>query len=183
MVRRQAYRENWWRFSEPIREMRSALAGLERYIAGPAQGRRIPFVWVDAWTCPSNLTTVFAFDDDYSMGVLSSSVHRDWALAQASTLEDRTRYTASSTFDTFAWPEPRSRDRDGIARLAKDLADRRSVLCQEHNVGLTTLYNLLDDGAYRGLRELHEELDRGPRPPPASSPRNEKTPPMRGFFE
>jgi hypothetical protein len=159
-VRRRTYREYWWRFSEPLREMRAALDGLPRYIAGPAQGKRIPFVWVDAWTCPSNLTTVFALDDDYSIGVLSSSPHSAWTLAQASTLEDRTRYTTSSTFDTFPWPDPDDPARREIARLARELVERRSLLSQEHGLGLTRLYNLLEDGAYRALGELHQELDR-----------------------
>jgi hypothetical protein len=158
-TRRQSYRENWWRFSEPIREMREALAGLERYIAGPAQGKRIQFVWVDAWTCPSNLTTVFAFDDYYSMGILSSGAHRAWALAQASTLEDRTRYTTTSTFDTFPWPDHGA----GAARIAEQaeaLIELRDRLCAEHGVGLTDLYNLVDDGGFRELASAQQALDR-----------------------
>jgi hypothetical protein len=159
-VRRRAYRENWWRFSEPIREMRQALEGLARYIAGPAQGKRIDFVWVEAWTCPSNLTTVFAFDDDYSMGILSSSIHRAWALAQASTLEDRTRYTTTSTFDTFPWPSPTAAARRAVEEHSAALLARRGEICAEQEIGLTHLYNLVDDGAYRDLRELHARLDR-----------------------
>src|SRR5207249_272189 len=85
-TRRKAYRERWWRFAEPLVEMRNALAGLSRYIAGTAQGKRILFCWVEAWTCPSNLTTIFAFDDDYAMGVLTSQTHTAWAEAQGSTL-------------------------------------------------------------------------------------------------
>ena len=63
-VKRKVYRENWWRFSEPIAGMRAALAPLERYIAANAQGKRVLFCWVEPWVCPSNATTVFAFDSD-----------------------------------------------------------------------------------------------------------------------
>lgn len=159
-VSRRSYRENWWRFSEPIREMREALEGQERYLAAPAQGQYIPFVWADAWVCPSNLTTVFAFDDDYSLGILTSSTHRSWALAQASTLQNRTRYTTSSTFDTFPWPDPDTGVQAEIGELAAQLHSQRATLCREHEIGLTRLYNLIRDGAFRALAEAHTTLDR-----------------------
>ncbi|EPR76679.1 hypothetical protein ADILRU_1004 [Leifsonia rubra CMS 76R] len=35
--------------------------------------------------------------------------------------------------------------------------ERRSALCIEHNIGLTALYNLMDDGAFTTLnREITE---------------------------
>ena len=73
--------------------MQAALGGLTRFIAANAQGKRIHFTWQAASTCPSNLTNVFAFDDDHSMGALLTSMHQEWARAQSSTLEDRFRYT------------------------------------------------------------------------------------------
>ncbi len=157
-TRRESYRRNWWRFSEPIREMRTRLAGLDRYIAAPAQGKRILFVWADAWTCPSNLTTVFALDDDFSMGVLSSSAHRAWLLAQSSTLEDRTRYTTSSVFTTFPWPD-RTAGNTSVETAVSSLVRRRDELCIEHSMGLTQLYNLVDDGAFADVAGLHSHLD------------------------
>jgi hypothetical protein len=36
----------------------------------------------------------------------------------------------------------------------------RQLLCDEHEVGLTILYNHLDDGAFAGLGERHRNLDR-----------------------
>jgi hypothetical protein len=55
-VRRRVYREKWWRLEEPITAMRTALRPLERYIACPAQGKRIYMVWCEPHWCPSNLT-------------------------------------------------------------------------------------------------------------------------------
>ena len=36
---------------------------------------------------------------------------------------------------------------------------RRSTICLERQIGLTQLYNEVDDGAYRDLRDLHVALD------------------------
>jgi hypothetical protein len=158
-TRRRAYRENWWRFSEPIVAMRDALAPLSRYIAANTQGKRILFCWVGPETCPSNLTTVFAFEDDFSIGVLSSTIHHEWARAQSSTLEDRFRYTATSAFETFPWPQPDDRQKDAVAEAGRLMLRRRSEICVEREIGLTRLYNEVEDGAYRDLAALHQRLD------------------------
>ena len=158
--RDRGFREKWWRFGRPRGEMREVLKPLSRYIAGIAQGKRILFAWQRPWTCPSNLTNVFAFEDDYAMGVLSSRIHGEWARAQSSTLEDRIRYTPTSAFETFPWPESTADQRDEIGSVARSMIARRQAVCVERGIGLTTLYNEVDDGAYADLGELHRQLDR-----------------------
>jgi hypothetical protein len=160
-VRRSTYRHYWWRFKEPLKEMRAAIASFERYIASPAQAKRIQFSWVSARVCPSNLVTVFAFNDDYAMGVLSAFAHHAWLTAGWSTLEDRTRYTPSTVFATYPWPpQPTPAHRQAVADVARDVMTVRETLCREHHVGLTTLYNHLEDGAFAGLAKRHRLLDR-----------------------
>ena len=156
---RKVYREKWWLFGEPRTAMRSALAPLERYAAGSAQGKRLVITWQDSSTSPSNLVNVFAFDDDYSMGILLSRAHDAWAWAQSSTLKGDLRYTPTTVFATFPWPNPTSAQREAIASASRTLYERRSALCLEHNLGLTKLYNLMDDGGFQDLKKLHKTLD------------------------
>jgi len=155
------YRQKWWQFTRPRPEMRVALRGLARCVVSVAQGKRLLLAWTDAWTCPSNLTFVFAFDDDYSMGIVSSSAHGAWARSRSSTLEDRLRYTPSSVFETFPWPFPTTTDaqRECVADAIRKVIGRRQELCAAGNFGLTTLYNAVDEGAYTALKALHGELD------------------------
>jgi hypothetical protein len=109
---------------------------------------------------PSNATDVFAFDDDYSMGVLLSRAHDAWAWAQSSTLETRLRYTPSSVFETFPWPDPvTDSQRERVAEASRRLLARRTEICTSEGIGLTTLYNAVDEGAWADLKALHEELD------------------------
>ncbi len=157
--RDEGFRRNWWRFGRPRGAMREAIAPLARYIAGNAQGKRFLFVWADAQVCPSNLTNVFAFDDDYSMGILTSSTHLAWAMSEGSTLRVDLRYTPTSCFETFPWPQPSSAQRESIGGIAARLIGRRQAICVERGIGLTELYNQVDDGAWRDLRDLHRELD------------------------
>ena len=50
-------------------------------------------------------------------------------------------------------------DHDEIADVSRRLYARRSEICLERQIGLTKLYNQMDDGAWRDLRDLHAELD------------------------
>jgi len=151
--RRKVRREKWWVFGEAAVGMRRAIDGLPRYVAMMAQGKRLSAVWAKASTCPSNLTYVAAFDDDFSMGVLLSRAHGAWAWAQASTLETRLRYTPTSVFETFPWAGAFASDeqREAVADACRQLLARRAEICQAEQIGLTALYNAMDDGAWADL--------------------------------
>jgi hypothetical protein len=154
------FRTKWWLFGRARGEMRVAIAPLRRYIAGTATGKRLFVAWFEPRVCPSNLTNVFAFDDDYSMGILMSRAHDAWAWAQSSTLKGDLRYTPTTVFATFPWPDPLTdAAREQVAAASSALYARRSELCIEHNLGLTKLYNLMDDGAFTDLAALHRALD------------------------
>jgi hypothetical protein len=156
---REAYRKFWWRFAEPRPGMRTALRSTRRFISGNAQGKRFLFAWQGQEVCPSNLTNVFAFEDDYAMGILTSVVHQTWAHSESSTLEDRPRYTPTSCFETFPWPEPEDALRANIRALARQLVAERQVVAREEQIGLTELYNAIDEGAWQPLADLHRQLD------------------------
>jgi type I restriction-modification system DNA methylase subunit len=154
------YRTYWWQFARPIKEMRERLIGRSRYVAAPAQGKRIVCTWQEPRTCPSNLTIVFSFDDDYSMGLLLSSAHTAWIHARCSTLRHDLRYTPSTVFMSFPWPDRTAEAEQAVGDAAAALISHRDALCLEQEIGLTTLYNQYDEGAHRGLRDLHVALDR-----------------------
>jgi hypothetical protein len=171
IVRRQAkdsregsrsYSRNprWWQFLWPRPVFRERIAGRSRFLAGTATGKRIFFCWCDSEVVASNSTNVFAVDDDYHLGVLSSTIHTAWAEERSSTLEDRIRYTPTSAFKTFPWP-PAVTDaqRDEIRRRTRAVLDRRSAICVERSIGLTTVYNEIDEGAYEDLAGMHVALD------------------------
>jgi hypothetical protein len=103
---------------------------------------------------------MFALESDYAIGVLSSRAHLEWARSQSSTLEDRIRYTPSSAFETFPWPDADQDVRHVIANAAIAVLQRRSQICAEAEIGLTELYNQVDEGAWADLATLHLALDR-----------------------
>ena len=108
--RRESYRERWWRHVEPRQGMWRALAGLSRYIATPRVAKHRVFVWLDAGICPDSQLIVIARDDDTTFGILHSRFHEAWSLRLGTSLEDRPRYTPTTTFETFPFPEGLSPD-------------------------------------------------------------------------
>jgi hypothetical protein len=159
-VKRKLYRERWWLFAEPVPGMRNETGSLSRFITAPQTGKRTLFAWQKPWTCPSHATTVFAFEDDYAMGVLSSAAHAAWIVARMSTLRTDPRYTPSTIFTSFPWPDRTDEGVAAVSAASTALIEHRDGLCLERQIGLTSLYNELDDGAHKELRDLHRDLDR-----------------------
>lgn len=154
------FRKNWWQFGRPRKLLRAQRSRLARTAAVARHGKRVCIAWCDEDTIASDATNTFAFDDDYSMGVLQSRAHVAWAWHTASTLKGDLRYTPSSVFMTFPWPDKATAtQRDVVAEACRAVLSRRSEICTAEQIGLTTLYNLMDDGAYADLRALHKRLD------------------------
>ena len=151
---------DWWLFARPRPEMRRAFEGLHRFLGLACHGKRIVIAWFDPVVLPSNAVMAFALDSDYAFGILSSRAHVAWATAKDSTIKGDPRYTPTSSFATFPWPSaPPDGARDLVGHLGQRLNERRGQLCQEHGIGLTQLYNGLDEGAYSSLKRLHRDLD------------------------
>ena len=116
--RRDRRRKFWWRHYDPPQAMARALEGLSRLIATPRVAKHRLFVWLDARVCPDSAIIAIARDDDTTFGILHSRFHEVWALRLGTSLEDRPRYTPSTTFETFSFPEGLTPD-----ILAADYAD------------------------------------------------------------
>ena len=101
---RDAYRKHWWRHGEPRQGMWRALKGRGRYIATVRHAKHRLFSWFDARICPDSALVVIARDDDTTFGILHSRFHEIWSLRLGTSLEDRPRYTPSTTFETFPFP-------------------------------------------------------------------------------
>jgi type II restriction/modification system DNA methylase subunit YeeA len=129
--RNERERKYWWLHRRPAPDMREAVKKLERFIVTPAHSKYRLFIWLESKVIPDHASYIFARDDDYCFGILQSKVHEVWALQQGTALEDRPRYTPTTTFETFPFPwppskEPKSDPRvKAIAQAAKELNELR----------------------------------------------------------
>lgn len=96
-------------------------------------------------------------------GILSSSIHWAWAVKLSSTLETRVNYSSTDAFETFPRPKPTP----DLDRLGRTLDTERREVMLRRQLGLTKLYNLVndpkvhdaDDADVARLRQIHVELD------------------------
>ena len=100
-------REIWWIHEAPRPKMMKALQGLPRYIATPRVAEHRLFVWCDIQICPDSAVIAFARDDDATFGILHSRFHEVWSLRLGTWLGvgNDSRYTPTTTFQTFPFPE------------------------------------------------------------------------------
>ncbi len=73
---------------------------------------------------PDHQLIAIARDDDYTFGVLQSRVHTTWARRMGTQLreaESRPRYTPTTCFETFPFPQPTDEQRTAIAVAAANL--------------------------------------------------------------
>lgn len=101
---RELYRRNWWRHVEARPGMWAALEKIPRYIVTCRVAKHRLFIWLQSTVCPDSATIAVARDDDTTFGILHSRFHEAWSLRLGSSLEDRPRYTPSTTFETFPFP-------------------------------------------------------------------------------
>ena len=126
-MRRERRKQRWWLHGEPSTNMRAALKSVTRFIATPYVSKHRVFVWVDGVIQADHQLTAIASADDSDFGVLHSRAHEFWSLRLGSRMEDRPRYTPSSCFMTFPFPEPTAAQRDAIAAAAYELDILRST--------------------------------------------------------
>lgn len=114
-------KENWWSLQRIRPELRSAICHMDRFIATPRVAKHRIFAWFTWPTITDDQTVVFARSDDYFFGVLHSRFHEIWSLAQGTQLEDRPRYTPTTCFETFPFPEATEPQQAAIAAAAQEL--------------------------------------------------------------
>jgi hypothetical protein len=177
---RQTYKDNWWIFGEPRRELRPALKGLSRYIATVETAKHRVFRFLGADVIADNKLICIALSDEYSLGILSSNLHIAWAIAAGGWLGvgNDPVYVKTRCFDTFPFPVASNKQRSAISTAASELEKHRANRLEINStLTLTGLYNVLekirtntpltdaerdihDAGHVSILRTLHDTLDR-----------------------
>jgi len=124
----------WWEPYWPRPGLRKKLAGLSRYIVTPETAEYRLFVWLALPILPDKNLIVIARDDDTTFGILHSRFHEAWSLRLGTSLEDRPRYTSTTTFATYPFP-------DGLTPNipAEDSA------CDPHAIAIAKAAKRLDD--------------------------------------
>jgi hypothetical protein len=153
--------ERWWQYAEKRPGLRTAIANLDEVMVIALVSKTVMPIRISNGQVFSHALGIFATDDFGTQAVLSSSLHQLWAITYGSTLETRVRYTPSDIFETF--PRPLTTDR--VREVGQSLDELRREVMLRRSLGLTKLYNLINDPSVSGdqdvdrLRQIHVELD------------------------
>ena len=98
-------RNNWWKLARRAPTMFTAARSLRNFLVTPETSKHRIFSWCPCGVIPDKNLVVIAKDDDAIFGIIHSRFHSAWALRLGTSLEDRPRYTSSTTFRTFPFPE------------------------------------------------------------------------------
>lgn len=132
--------ELWWQHQWSRPELRRKLSPLKRYIGTPRVAKHRLFAWLDKRVLPDCQVVTIARDDDTTFGILHSRFHELWALRLCTWMGvgNDPRYTPSTTFETFPFPEGMSPDNppesfvdnpraEAIAFAARRLVEQRDA--------------------------------------------------------
>ena len=155
----------WWLFLRPRPAMRAAIANLNEIVVLTRHSVTLMPYRIAKGPIPSEAAVIFALDSFANQAVLSSSMHQMWAIKYGSGLRKDPRYTPSGVFETFPRPDPTDR----LEQIGEtlDIERRKIMLSPNRKIGLTELYNLVNDPDIADsadtdiarLRAIHVELD------------------------
>ena len=152
--------KNWWQMSYSRAEMMRQIAKLDRYIVCGQVTKRPIFGFVSSNISPNAALTVFTHDDDYSFGVLQSTIHWAWFDARCSTMKSDPRYTSNTVFDSFPWPQsPSLKQVRTVADASVALRKLRRELCAKHKLTLRDLYRTIEQPGNHPLKTATAALD------------------------
>ncbi len=102
---------------------------------------------------------VFAFDDDYSFGIIQSGLHWAWTRAKGGKVRADIRYT-SAVWTTFPWPqEPSEAEVVAVAEAARNLRRVRDTLMKDNGWSLRVLYQAAEVPGPHPIKDAHAALD------------------------
>ena len=153
----------WWKYWNSRPAMRKAIANLGEVLVVARVSKTVMPMRVPTGSVTSEQIVVFATDSYGEQAVLSSSLHQAWAIKNGSGMRGDPRYTPSDVFETFPRPEPTPE----LETIGRTLDTERREIMLRRDLGLTKLYNLVNDpGLEAGtdpdvdrMRAIHVELD------------------------
>lgn len=154
-------REQWWKFAAWAPRLRRAIENLPAVLVIAQTSRTRTPMLVPSNQVFDQKVVVIASNSYSDLAVLASDVHQLWALQHGSTMRTDPVYTPSDVFETF--PRPSLADR--LTSIGEVLGNERHAIMLRRNLGLTKLYNLVNDRSVTNdkdvnrLRHIHVELD------------------------
>jgi hypothetical protein len=155
--------QRWWQYGDKRPALRKAIKGLEEALVIALVSKTVMPMRVPTGQVFSHKLAVFATGSFADQAGLSSSMHQMWAIKYGSTMRADVNYSPSDVFRTFPRPQPT----EALAGVGRKLDIERRAIMLRSGIGLTKLYNLVNDSDIADatdqdiarMRQIHSELD------------------------
>jgi hypothetical protein len=149
----------WWQPREPSTRFFGQLGAHHRMIVCSSPQARPIFALLSSAFVPTNTLQVFAFSDDYSFGIIQSSLHWEWTKAKGGRVRADFRYT-SEVWRTFPWPQdPTEAQVVSVSDAARRLRRVRAELMDQNGWTLRALYQAAEVDGRHPLKDAQAALD------------------------
>lgn len=150
----------WWQYARTRPAMWKAIGNRDWVLAITLTSNALAPQVVSTDQVIDQTAPVFVTDRMSDLAVLSSEMHRLWAMRYGATFGTGIRYSVSNAFLPF----PRTSS-SGLEVVGTRLFDARRAVMLDRELGLTRLYSLVndpsvtDDPDITRIREIHMEID------------------------
>ena len=149
----------WWKPHWAREEFFDTVRHSRRMIVCSNPQARPIFAFISTKFVPTNTMQLFAFDDDYSFGIIQSRLHWEWTKAKGGRVTDRIRYTGE-VWSTFPWPQaPTEAEVVAVAEAARKLRKVRDTLMKDNGWSLRALYQAAEVAGPHPLKDAQAALD------------------------
>lgn len=165
----------WWSPWHTRTNFFSATRNHRRIVACSQTMARPIYFLLSTKILPTNSLQLFAFEDDYTFGILQSAVHWAWTQAMGGRMEERIRYR-SKVWSTFPWPQqPTESDVIAVAKVARELRATRDRLMADNGWSLRALYQSAEVAGSHPLKDAQAALDQAVEAAYGKPPQQEAT--------
>ena len=154
-----AWLHYWWKPRRGREEFFVMVKDHVRMLVCPKVSSRPAFAFISNHFVPNDTLKLFAFDDDYSFGIMQSRLHWEWTKARGSRVRSDIQYTAA-VWQTFPWPQdPTDEQVAAVAEAGRALRRTRDTLMAENGWSLRQLYQAAEVEGSHPLKDAQIALD------------------------
>lgn len=155
-----AMRERWWQYEKTRPAMVQAIGSLNQVIAMAKVSATLMPALVSAKQVLDAKLVVFASDSRALLSILSSTMHRSFAIKYGTTMRTDATYTPRTVFEPFPLP-PLTPELEELGEL---LLARQMLARDALGLGNTALYNRVNSPSdatdlVQSLRDVHQLID------------------------
>ena len=149
----------WWKPHWGREEFFATVRQHSRLLVCPKVASRPSFAFISTRFVPNDTMKLFAFEDDYSFGVLQSRLHWEWAKAKGSKVRTDIQYTAA-VWRTFPWPQDPTDDQvAAVGAAGRRLRGTRESLMKQYGWTLRQLHQAAEVDGSHPLKDSQAALD------------------------